>query len=140
MPHHEHPYQRNRNAPKVARVLTLREPWKNEYKETTTLLEAKLLNHVRLNSRIRDNLGSYVRLLWVTEKEISVNLNEFTRSYQKKFIEKDFESYCIGFIQQLDPLLQDFLAEIQFDVHFFRFRFSFYDREFEKLIKVTSLS
>lgn len=106
--------------------------WQNEFHYVTKLLEQKLLNYIRLNERLRDNINNLSRFLQVTEKEISFNLTEFKDGYQFKFIIPDFETYCAKFIELFTPVLTDFLKEIKYSGYGFTFKLRLGGNTFEK--------
>jgi len=96
------------------------------------LLEQKLLNYIRLNERLRENINNLARFLQVTEREISFNLTEFKEGYQFKFIIPDFDAYCAKFTELFTPVLTDFLKEIQYSGYSFNFNLRLGRNTFEK--------
>jgi len=106
--------------------------FQQNYADVFKLLDEKMLNYIRLNPRLRDNLRSRRRFIANTETMVVFNFIEFSERYRAKFIDKDFEGYCLKFMEQFYPLLLDFLKEVQFGGHDFRFRFRYNEKVFEK--------
>lgn len=138
--HHEHPFRQNQFNKPTAKIIPIKSQWRNNYVDAIPLLQAKLLNHVRLTERVRENIGFRARLIEVTETEIIVRLDEFVEAYKLKFIAPDFQRYCLHFILFIEPVLADFLKEIDFVAHVFKFRFHQDDKIFEQEKKVIARS
>jgi hypothetical protein len=107
--------------------------WQNEFRFVTRLLEQKLLNFIRLNERLRENIPNLTRFVQVSESEISFNLVEFKENYQLRFIIVDFETYCKKFLEIFTPLLTDFLKEIRYGAYTFTFKLRLGSNTFEKI-------
>lgn len=110
--------------------------WENEYRFVIKLLEQKLLNFIRMNERLRENINYLSRFLSVTETEMIFNLNDFKDSYKFKFIKPDAEGYCAKFIEIFRPVLQDFLREIGYNAYGFRFKLRMDGNDWEKSMLV----
>ena len=106
--------------------------WENDFRDAITLLEQKLLNFIRLNTRLRENIGRRDRFLQVKDSTIHINLIEFKEAYLMRFVNPDFEKYCNNFIALLEPVLADFLKEIQYGGHGFAFHFRLQGQEYKK--------
>ena len=107
-------------------------PWENDFREVTLFLEQKLMNFIRLNPRLRENIVRRSRFLKVKDSEIHIDLAEFNFDYQTKFILADFEKYCNSFVALLEPVLADFLNEIQYGGHGFVFQFRLGGHDYTK--------
>lgn len=85
-----------------------------DYRDTLELLQWKLITFIRLNPSLNANIVYKTRFVDVTEPAIIFNCYEFKEGYQLRFIEPDFEKYCIEFIKVIKPVLLDFLKEVRY--------------------------
>ncbi len=135
MPHYQHP-QRKRHLKPESKVLKLQADWTSEYWETKGLLEEKLLNYVRLNRQLRKHLNDRYHLIELYEGRIIINLHLFSETYTAKFIQPDPNAYGLRFMEQLRPLLQDYLKESRIRHFAFKFSFRFKELELEKTMEL----
>ena len=110
--------------------------FQQNYNEVVELLQHKLLNFIRLNPRLRENIGNKGRFLENTPHAIVINLTEFSEAYRQRFIADNFDSYCQKFADLLQPVLLDFINEIHYSGYPFRFRFHLQGKILEKIIIV----
>jgi len=110
--------------------------FQQNYRDVVDLLQEKLLNFIRLNTRLRRNVVSRKRFVENTFESISFNFSEFKDAYKAKFLEADFDKYCEGFVELFRPLLLDFLKEIRFGGYAFTFEIRYQGKKFEKTISV----
>lgn len=120
------------DQPRYTQSIPEKPYWQNEFRFVTKLLEQKLLNFIRLNERLRENIHNLTRFVQVSENEISFNLVEFKDDYQLRFIIVDFDAYCKKFIEIFTTLLIDFLKEIRYGAYTFAFKFRLGGNTFEK--------
>ena len=134
MPHYQHPQRKYLNnkkpEPKLAR---LEADWNEEYRETERLLEEKLLNFVRLNKQLKKNIPSPYHLLEIYEGTITINLSLFNNNYREKFINSNINGYSFRFMEQLRPLLLDYMEETRIRKFNFTFIFKLGEVELEKI-------
>jgi len=129
--------QAYRAAVKNAIPETIEKPYfQQNYNEVVELLQHKLLNFIRLNPRLRENIGNKRRFLENTPQAIVINLIEFSEAYRQRFITDDFEGYCQKFTVLLKPVLLDFINEVHFGGYAFRCRFHFQGKIFENTVTV----
>jgi len=64
-------------------------------------LNEKILNYIRLNPRLRNNIYNRKRFVENKADGIYINLIEFNEGYRAKFIQPDFEGYCLKFMELL---------------------------------------
>ncbi|RZJ90070.1 MAG: hypothetical protein EOO20_09210 [Chryseobacterium sp.] len=136
MPHYQHPQHKRHLKPEV-KLLQLQVDWTSEYRETAGLLEEKLLNYVRLNRQLRKHLQDRYHLIQLYEGKITINLRLFSHTYTEKFIQPNTNAYAFGFMEQLRPVLQDYLQESRIRQFAFKFIFRFNDLELEKTMELT---
>ena len=106
------------------------------YCDTLELLQWKLITFIRLNASLNSNIIYKTRFVDVTEYAINFNCYQFKEAYQIKFIEPDFEQYCIRFIKVIRPVLLDFLREIHYGGHTFRVIIKYKSENYSKTFSV----
>lgn len=107
--------------------------FQQDYRDVVKFLEEKILNFIRLNPRLRDNIRNRKRFVENKADGIYINFIEFNQGYRAKFIQPDFEVYCMKFIELLKPLLKDFTNEIGFSYCGFTFKFRLEGKTLEKM-------
>jgi len=110
--------------------------WGNQYEDCVLLGQELILNHIRMNARLRTNIYNRRRFVENKADGIYFNLIEFSEGYRAKFIQRDFEGYCLKFMESFRPVLGDFVKLIGYGAHAFRFVFRLEGRVFEKSITV----
>lgn len=111
-----------------------------DYRDTVDLLQYKLINYIRLNQPLNNNIRYKTRFVNNTEQAIQFNFIEFSEAYRAKYIAPDFEGYCKKFIEFIKPLLLNFLMEIRYGGHGFRVIIRLGGNEFEKRLTVLNKS
>ncbi|TDQ06188.1 hypothetical protein [Pedobacter metabolipauper] len=106
--------------------------FENDYRDVVKLLEEKLHNYIRLNSRLRSHIGNRRRFLENKHDAIHINLIEFSERYRVKFIDPNFEGYCLKFMELLRPVLLDFVKEIGYNARGFTYHFRLGPKLFER--------
>ena len=115
------------------RPLTPQKPYfEQDYRDVVNLLNEKILNFIRLNPKLRSHIFNRKRFVENKSDGIYFNLIEFSEAYRAKFIEPDFEGYCLKFMVLLKPLLLDFTREIGFDGNVYHYYFRLAGRTFDK--------
>lgn len=114
--------------------------WQLEYRDTVRLLQEKLLLFIRLNEKLRNNIGNPGRFVSNSVEAIEFNFIEFSEGYRLKFIEPDFENYCMRLMELLEPVLTGFVKEIGYGAHGFRFRFRYGGHVLEKHKSIWGIS
>jgi len=114
--------------------------WQLEYRDTVRLLQEKLLLFIRLNEKLRNNIGNPSRFVNNSAEAIEFNFIEFSEAYRLKFIEPDFEKYCMRLMELLEPVLTGFVKEIGYGAHGFRFRFRYGGQVLEKHKSIWGIS
>jgi len=111
-----------------------------DYRDTVDLLQHKLINYIRLNQPLNNNIRYKARFVINSAQGILFNFVEFSDAYKAKYISPDFEGYCKKFIEFLKPLLVDFLQEIRYGGHTFKVTIRFGGDKFEKIFTVLNKS
>lgn len=115
------------------RPLPVQKPYfEQDYRDVVNLLNEKILNFIRLNPKLRSHIFNRKRFVENKADGIYFNLIEFSEAYRAKFIEPDFEGYCLKFMGLLKPLLLDFTREIGFNGNVYRYYFRLGGRTFDK--------
>lgn len=136
-PHREHRSEIFTDAVRNASVAKpIDTYWFNSYKDCVKLGEELILNHIRMNPRLRNNIYNRKRFVENKEDGIYFNLIEFSEAYRAKFINSDFDEYCLKFMELFKPLLGDFVSKMGYGAHAFKFVFRLDGRVFEKSITV----
>lgn len=99
------------------------------YRQAKVLLQEKLYVFFRLNRNIRVHLTDLKRFVEVSDQLVKFNLNELSQGYRFKFVDPDSEKYCTMLLDKLQPVLIDFLREVHYGGHAFKFVFSINGRE-----------
>lgn len=108
------------------------EYWSNPYAECVNLGTELLLNHVRMNTRLRNHIFNRKRFVENKQDGIYFNLIEFNEVYRAKFINPDFAGFCGKFMDSLRPPLEDFVKKIGYGAHSFKLVFRLEGRVLEK--------
>jgi hypothetical protein len=107
-----------------------------DYRETVELLQYKLINYIRLNDRLNKNIRYKTRFVVNTDTAIHFNFIEFSEAYRVKYVDKDFEKYCVTFIDFLKPLLRGFLQEVNYGAHTFQVIIKYGAKKYDKIFTV----
>ena len=103
--------------------------WHLEYRDTVRLLHEKLVLFVRVNAKLRDNIRDIHRFVNNTAMGIEIDLMEFSKTYQERFIVQHLEQFCLRFIDLVYQVLSVFVEEIGYGAYGFKFYFRFQKQE-----------
>ncbi|MBB2151492.1 hypothetical protein [Pedobacter gandavensis] len=89
---------------------------------------------VKKNPHIMRAMNGHHLLILLANGNLRINLNQFSPAYQFKFIDHNFEHYCLKFIDRLDEPIASYLSTWGIPQCGLHFIFLLKGRSFQKYI------